>query len=41
MKAFWSGLAAAILIAVVAGVVLQWVDWSAASVYQSPDNVRL
>lgn len=40
MKAFWAGIAAAIVIAVVAWFALGWLDWSAASVYQS-GNVRL
>ena len=41
MKAFVSGVVAAILIAVVAAVVLEWLDWSSASVYQTQGNVRL
>jgi hypothetical protein len=41
MKAFLSGVVAAILIAVVAAVVLEWLDWSSASVYQTPGSVRL
>ena len=42
MKAFLAGCAAAIIIAVAAGIVLQWLDWSAAATYQSETgNVRL
>lgn len=42
MKAFVSGVAAAIVIAVVAALVLNWLDWSTASVYQSEQgSVRL
>lgn len=42
MKAFLSGVAAAIVIAVVAALVLNWLDWSSASVYQSGQgNIRL
>lgn len=42
MKAFLAGVAAAILIAVAAAFLLQWLDWSSANVYQSPSgNVRL
>lgn len=41
MKAFLSGVVAAILIAVVAAVVLEWLDWSSASVYQTQGSVRL
>ncbi len=39
MKAFLSGCAAAVLIAVVAGFALTMIDHSAATVY-STDNVR-
>ena len=41
MKAFLAGAVAAILIAVVAAVALQWLDWSSANVYQAQGNVRL
>lgn len=41
MKAFLSGVVAAILIAIVAAVVLERLDWSSASVYQAESNVRL
>jgi hypothetical protein len=42
MKAFLSGVAAAIVIAAVAAFILQWLDWSSATVFQSPTgNVRL
>jgi len=41
MKAFVSGVAAAVVIALVAALVLSWLDWSAASVLQSPASVRL
>lgn len=42
MKAFLSGVAAAVIIAVVAALVLNWLDWSTATVYQSEQgNVRL
>jgi hypothetical protein len=41
MKAFLSGVVAAILIAVVAAVVLEQLDWSSADVYQAQNNVRL
>lgn len=42
MKAFLAGCAAAIVIAVVAGVVLNFLDWSSAQTFQSETgNVRL
>lgn len=42
MKAFIAGCLAAIVIAVAAGVALQWFDWSAAATYQTESgNVRL
>jgi hypothetical protein len=41
MKAFLSGLVAAILIAIVAAVALELLDWSSANVYQAPASVRL
>ena len=42
MKAFVSAVAAAILIAVVAALVLDRVDWSTANTVRSPTgNVRL
>ncbi len=42
MKAFWSGVLAAVLIGVIAAVALNWLDWSSAAVYQSEQgNVRL
>lgn len=42
MKAFVSGVAAAIVIAVAAWLALSWLDWSSAAVYQSGQgNVRL
>lgn len=42
MKAFLAGCAAAIVIAVVAGIALSLIDQDAASFYQSPTgNVRL
>ncbi len=37
MKAFWASVAAAILIAIVAGAVLTYgVGWKSADVYRSP-----
>ena len=41
MKAFLSGLVAAIVIAIVAAVALELLDWSSASIYQAPSSVRL
>jgi hypothetical protein len=41
MKAFLSGVIAAILIAVIAALVLQRLDWSSADVYRAEGNVRL
>ena len=42
MKAFWSGVLAAVLIAVIAAVVLNWLDWSSAATFTSPQgSVRL
>ena len=41
MKAFLAGVAAAILIAVVAAFALEWLDWTSAAVYQAQSNVRL
>jgi hypothetical protein len=41
MKAFLAGCVVAVLIAAVAGVALQWVDWSAQATFQSETgNVR-
>jgi hypothetical protein len=41
MKAFLAGVAAAILIAVVAAFALERLDWSSADVYQAQNSVRL
>jgi DNA-binding transcriptional regulator of glucitol operon len=42
MRAFWSGVLAAVLIAVIAALALNWMDWSSAAFYTSPQgNVRL
>jgi hypothetical protein len=41
MKAFLSGVAAAILIAIVAAVALEMLGWSSADVYRAPASVRL
>jgi hypothetical protein len=41
MKAFVSGVVAAIVIAVVVGVALSWLNWSSAEVHQSDNTVRL
>lgn len=41
MKAFLASLVAAIAIAVVAGIVLNAMDWSTADVFRSQGSVRL
>jgi len=41
MKAFWSSVAVAIAIAVVAAIVLNLVDVSSADVFQAKSSVRL